>query len=590
MTEYTSNSEAIREYMSARERTALWVEAHSPNGTVPAFVPPSSPPSMVTDSDAPSYGPTDSDEESSHSLPPRMVLRYNDGRPDIPITTEYNPHSGTHFRAAPKMHSAEPRAYPPHRRSKSGSHATPAGHVSSQVPPRPVQSLSYASQPVMEPLAIPEPPRSPESIVVLPSRQGSQNTQSTSQTSQNIQHPSQSHHQPSSSFDAALQVPLPPSTISQIPQRPSHFSGGSHHSSHPSQHGIVSPSPRRPFDPSHIPLPASSPPLSQSHSQPLPGPAPRAATSFAPHPPSSRVQSQLPYSYSPPAIIYAPSSKHSRSHYAPPAIVYSPSATHHAPSRHAPSMTYSHSDPLPHTAHHQRAGSSAYQPGQGSMRSRRPGPTIPEEDPHMVGRYDRSVEQARGRSRSRGRSVTRTRTPAESVMYVEDHELPPPLRGQTPSDAFGDEDERATQASGSTYYVLPTPGQKVKLIVRRLSRPLYPLFNGVTSLLPFSCVLRHGYSWVLRSRVPIQYTPRRRRPSQATLPNQRTRVRRRRSSNASSASPSCRALRRAQMDRVRGSTGGIPLGLICREGWASLRGKVRLWRVPWPLWGKWEQR
>lgn len=480
--------------MSARERTALWVNAHSPNGTVPAFVPPSYPPSLVTDSDAPSYGPTDSDEESSHSLPPRMVLRYNDGRPDIPITTEYNPHSGTHFRAAPKMHSAEPRTHPTHRRSRSGSHATPVGHVPSQVPPRHVQSLSYASQPVMEPLAMPEPPRSPESIVVLPSRQGSQNTQSTSQTSQSLHHAPPSHHQPSSSFDAALQVPLPPSTISQIPQRPSHFGGASHHSSHPSQHGIVSPSPRRAFDPSQIPLPASSPPLSQSHSQPLPGPTPRAATSFVPHPPSSRIESQLPYSYSPPAIVYAPSSKHSRSHYAPPAIVYSPSATHHAPSRHAPSMTYSRSDPLPHTAHHQRAGSgsSAYQSGQGSMRLRRPGPTIPEEDPRIVGRYDRTVERDRGRSRSRGRSVARTRTPAESVMYVEDHELPPPPRGQTPSDAFEDEDERGTQASGSTYYVLPTPGQKVKLIVRHLfiTTALIRMASH-RSRYPFSLIFRH---------------------------------------------------------------------------------------------------
>ncbi|KAI0718129.1 hypothetical protein C8Q72DRAFT_865617 [Fomitopsis betulina] len=462
MTEYTSNSEAVREHLSALERTAMWVDAHSPTSTVSAFVSPSYPPSIVAGSDAPSYGP-DSDEESSHSLPPRMVLRYNDGRPDIPITTEYNPHNGTYFRAAPKMHSAEPRTTnAAYGRSRSRSHAPLVGHVPSQVPPRHEQSLSYASQPVMEPLAMPAPPRSPESIVVLPSRQGSQNTQSTSQASQNLHQP-QSHHQRTPSFDAALQVPLPPSTLSQIPQQSSRFGGASRHTSHPSQHGIASPSPRRAFDPSQIP-PASSPPLSQ----PIAGPIPRAATSSAPHPPSSRVQSQLPYTYSPPAIVYAPSSKHSRSNYAPPAIVYSPSATQHAPSRHAPSMTYSRSDPLPHTVRHQRTGSgpSVYQLGQGSMRSRRPGPAIPEEqDPRMGGRYDRSVERDRGRSRSRGRSVARTRTPAESVMYLQEHELPPPPRGQTPSDAFEDEDERGTQASGSTYYVLPTPGQKVKLIV-----------------------------------------------------------------------------------------------------------------------------
>ncbi|KAH9933015.1 uncharacterized protein B0H18DRAFT_985150 [Fomitopsis serialis] len=449
MTEYTSNSEAIREYMSARERTAQWIQAHTPNGTVPAFVPPSYPPSMISDSDAPSYGPSDSDEESSHSLPPRMVLRYNDGRADIPIATEYNPHNGTYSRQAPKMRSAEPRSIPTHRRSKSGPYAQPAERGPSHVVSRHAQSLSYASQPVVEPRAMPEPPRSPESIVILPSRQGSQNTQSTSQTAESLppfSQPSQPH--PSShTFDAALQVPLPPSTISQIPQQPSRFGSASHHSSHPSQHGILT---------------ANLSP----HSQPVPGPTPRAATSFAHHAPSSRVQSQLPYHYSPPAIVYAPSSKHSRSHYAPPAIVYSPSATHHAPSRHAPSMTYSHSAPLPQAPPHQRAGSSVYHSAQGSLRSRRPGSAIPEEDPRMAGRYDRSVDRDRGRSRSRGRSVARTRTPAESVMYIADHELPPDEpRAQTPSDSFDDEDEGRTQASGSTYYVLPTPGQKVKLIV-----------------------------------------------------------------------------------------------------------------------------
>ncbi|KAH9836276.1 uncharacterized protein C8Q71DRAFT_797073 [Rhodofomes roseus] len=473
MTEYTSNSEAIREYMSARERTAQWIHAHSPTGTVPTFMTPSYPPSMNSDSDAPSYGPSDSDE-SSHSLPPRMVLRYNDGRPDIPIATDYNPHSGTYSRPAPKMRSAEPRATPTHRRSKSGPYAQPAQHGPSHVPSRHAQSLSYASQPVVEPRAMPEPPRSPESIVILPSRESSQNTQSTSQTAHSqppVNAPQPRY--PSSTYDAALQVPLPPSTISQIPQQHSRFGTASRHSSHPSQHGIVSPSPRRAFDPSQIPLPASSPPISHSHSQPLPAPAPRAATSFAPHPPSTRVQSQLPYTYSPPAIIYAPSSKHSRSHYAPPAIVYSPSATHHAPSRHAPSMTYSHSAPLPQGAPHQRAGSSVYHSAQGSMRSRRPGTTIPEEEPRMAGRYDRSVERDRGRSRSRGRSVPRTRTPAESVMYINDHELPPGApRAQTPSDSFDDEDDRRTQASGSTYYVLPTPGQKVRLIVPD-SRSIY---------------------------------------------------------------------------------------------------------------------
>ncbi|KAF8891376.1 hypothetical protein BD779DRAFT_1670985 [Infundibulicybe gibba] len=43
MTEYTTSSQAFREYMSSRERTAYWVQHHSPEET--AFYSPSAPPS-----------------------------------------------------------------------------------------------------------------------------------------------------------------------------------------------------------------------------------------------------------------------------------------------------------------------------------------------------------------------------------------------------------------------------------------------------------------------------------------------------------------------------------------------------------------
>jgi hypothetical protein len=84
MTEYTTSSEAIRDFMSARERTAYWIQTISPEGA--ELYSPSVPP-VVLDGMVPSSPP--SETSSSHSLPPKMVLRYNDGRPDIPI-----PHPG----------------------------------------------------------------------------------------------------------------------------------------------------------------------------------------------------------------------------------------------------------------------------------------------------------------------------------------------------------------------------------------------------------------------------------------------------------------------------------------------------------------
>ena len=55
-------------------------------------------------------------------------------------------------------------------------------------------------------------------------------------------------------------------------------------------------------------------------------------------------QAGLPYNYSPPAIVYAPSGRHHHSNYQPPAIVYSPSSRGHS---RAPGMAYSRSDPTP---------------------------------------------------------------------------------------------------------------------------------------------------------------------------------------------------------------------------------------------------
>lgn len=114
MTEYTTSSHAFREYMSSRERTARWVQGHSP--IEDEFYSPSIPPSVI-DGLVPSSPP--SEAGSSHSMPPKMVLRYNDGRPDIPI-----PHPGSSHgmgKPGPRMYQNSSQTSSSQSRARSGS-------------------------------------------------------------------------------------------------------------------------------------------------------------------------------------------------------------------------------------------------------------------------------------------------------------------------------------------------------------------------------------------------------------------------------------------------------------------------------------
>ncbi|KZT01030.1 uncharacterized protein LAESUDRAFT_731611 [Laetiporus sulphureus 93-53] len=446
MTEYTTSSDAVREYLTAQERTARWVNAHLPNGASAEFLSPSHPPSILDDSDAPSYGP-DSDNESSHSLPPRMVLHYGGGKPDIPISTDYG---GSHSRTGSKTHVAT------HRRSKSGSHVQDRQSKTSKTQVPFTQSVSYDpshptnSPPVEDPYT---PPHSPENIIILPSRQESEAQQPTREGSQAAQSPS--HNSPSDSrshSQSPLGAPGSLSLQGELPPLPQQIPNAAERASHSpsyngSQQDVVAPSPMRAFDQTRVPLPVGLPPMVYSHSR-SPSHPHAPPTSYVSSARSATAQSQLPYAYHPPAIVYAPSSKHSKSHYSPPAIVYSPSATQAPRSREAPTIAYSHSAPVPQLSHRPRYGSTPYH----SMHS---SPTIAEE-PALV---------PYGRSYSSGRSASRdARTPATSVMYVPADPRPRsrPSRDSSPSD---DESERGSRTSGSTYYVLPTPGQKVKIVV-----------------------------------------------------------------------------------------------------------------------------
>src|SRR5216683_6500874 len=128
MTEYTTDPDAISHYLAARARTAHWVDSLSGK----ALVAPSAAPSLVSDTDD-GLSSQDSDAESSHSLPPRMILRYPDGRPDVPVSnaTRWLPQGqkppGTsptyHGRSHPGSHGHHPSN--PNIHSRAPSNAAP---------------------------------------------------------------------------------------------------------------------------------------------------------------------------------------------------------------------------------------------------------------------------------------------------------------------------------------------------------------------------------------------------------------------------------------------------------------------------------
>lgn len=275
MTEYTTSSEAIREEMSSRQRTANWVRSHSPNEY--QFYSPS-----VAPSDAPSLSSPPSEVESSHSTPPRMLLRWGDGRPDVPI-----PNYSTRDAAGSKgqSHVSRSRTLPQnsHNRSKSGSHSpSHRQHQHERSPPR---------------------SHSPEEIRILPSH--------SPETPRAASYHSRSKSLPRNTFA--------PSRGSILPPAPSH-------------HTIATPPAVYPpiMPPQMPPLPASASGPQVSFSQPEPSPW---------HPYGGRVDyAHHTPRHQPPSIVYAPS-HHSKSHYTPPAMYSYP------PQNGPGGMIYSHSAP-----------------------------------------------------------------------------------------------------------------------------------------------------------------------------------------------------------------------------------------------------
>ncbi|KAJ7461610.1 hypothetical protein FB451DRAFT_1341258 [Mycena latifolia] len=132
MTEYTTSSQAIRDYLSSKERTKHWVRARiEPPDQCYS---PSAAPSIFYDPDVIPTSPP-SEAGSTHSVPPKMVLRYTDGRPDEPIPVQpddpyFMKRGGSRGSKGSKVRpheSVRSHTLPTPHRSRAGSHGAPRG-------------------------------------------------------------------------------------------------------------------------------------------------------------------------------------------------------------------------------------------------------------------------------------------------------------------------------------------------------------------------------------------------------------------------------------------------------------------------------
>jgi hypothetical protein len=372
MTEYTTSPQAVQVYRSSRERTEHWVRSHSPYHS--QFHSPESPPSVVGDIE---FEERDSDDGSSHSLPPKMMLKYGDGR-DIPISHWHydngGPYKGSSHASSSRPH---PHGHPhhPHDRSWSAGDAYPT----STRAPRYPEYTGYNHPSARDAhRAVPED-LEPEEIRILPS-----DPHATPYDARNEKYRPRRTSEPyrrepvhSAPHKEVLETPLP----SYVPN---------HAHAHAHTHALA------------------PPPVTYSHSQPIP-------QQYEQHHPAHSHSRHRP----PPSIVYAPGSHHNPDHYAPPTIVYAPTK--------APGMTYTVSAPT-------GSGFPQY--------PRITAAPYPAVHSHLSSIHEEPRYGSRAPSRE---NTTRAPSPISEVD------------------------------SGSTYYVIPTPGQKVKVLVSH-QQSAYPSF------------------------------------------------------------------------------------------------------------------
>ncbi|KAG2031609.1 hypothetical protein BDR03DRAFT_972172 [Suillus americanus] len=361
MTEYTSSPEAVQVFRDSRARTEHWVRSHSPLHS--QFYSPESPPSVVSDID---IDDCSSDNGSSHSLPPKMMLRYGDGR-DIPISHWHYDNGGSHkgssHSSSSHPHLQHSHQHRPHDRSRSAADAYPVRG------PRHSEYTGYHHSSTRNAhRVVPSEDLEPEEIQILPSDPhatpyDSRNEKYRPRRASEPYRPEPLQSPPHKNAVEILATPLPRHV--------------------PSNHGTA------------------APPVTYSHSQPMP-------QQYEQHHPAHSHSRNRP----PPSIVYAPGSHHATDHYAPPTIVYAPTK--------APGMTYTVSAPT--------------------------GSGFPQ--------YPRITPAPYPTVHSRLASIH------EEARYGMRGPLPREDRPRAPSPIS----EADSCESGSTYYVIPTPGQKVKVL------------------------------------------------------------------------------------------------------------------------------
>ncbi|EPQ61065.1 hypothetical protein GLOTRDRAFT_90360 [Gloeophyllum trabeum ATCC 11539] len=85
-----SNPKSVAAYVASCSRVASWVKTHTPQRDPAEYFyspshPPSRVPSYLSDSTDADEGDDEHDRESIYSVPPKMVLKFDDGRPDVVI-------------------------------------------------------------------------------------------------------------------------------------------------------------------------------------------------------------------------------------------------------------------------------------------------------------------------------------------------------------------------------------------------------------------------------------------------------------------------------------------------------------------------
>lgn len=430
MTDYASSSEPPRDRRSSKSRTLNWVH------TVPRqqeFCPPSFPPTPRDDADDISAF-SDSDAESSHSTPPRMVLRYPDGR-DIRISTDYPPKkrvSGSESmnRASSRQHdergashtrsrsvSAAPRRVSTDhgdRVSRSNSHARTSPR-DGYMPPNLVSSRgpAHPSRPqTVQPPSI----RPQEDIRVLPTYQNGTSHAATYGSSRNPtvrSHPSQ--------------TPVPSYLVSPTPSR-------AYTPSHHTLLGVSQIAVTHSQPPSHVRTLSAPPPMSYSQS----------------HPPSKN--GHLP--------VRATESRH-QSGYMPSKLSNTYTSAGHGSNSRA-HIPLAHPDSSSPNCNRARSGSAtrSRNPATGSPDS---WTMIDEEEARGNGRRDPNAARSQHRGQHTHRGHHRDDSSEDETTPVLDYS-----RSRTPS-----------SGSQSTYYVTASPGHKVKSLVSPSLACISPHFTDV---------------------------------------------------------------------------------------------------------------